>query len=62
MPAPGAFSTIAVDIHKNNLIVVSGVNVDVEDTEELLRQFVQDALLVKTSGGGTKLYDQCVSS
>lgn len=31
-----------------------------ESTEDLLRQYVQDALIAKSSGSGTKLYDQCV--
>lgn len=31
-----------------------------EESEELLKQFVQDALLLKSSGGGTTLYDQYV--
>lgn len=34
--------------------------VDVEESEELLKQFVQDALLLKSSGSGTALYDQYV--
>ena len=29
-----------------------------EDTDDLLRQFVQDALINKSTGGSTKLYDQ----
>ena len=36
--------------------------VDVEESEELLKQFVQDALLLKSSGSGTTLYDQYVWS
>jgi len=31
-----------------------------EATDELLRQFVQDALIAKSNSGSTKLYDQCV--
>jgi hypothetical protein len=34
---------------------------DVEESEELLKQFVQDALLLKSSNGGTRLYDQYVA-
>jgi hydrogenase maturation factor len=36
--------------------------VEVEESEELLKQFVQDALLLKSSGSGTTLYDQYVES
>lgn len=37
-----------------------GVDVGAEESEELLKQYVQDALIIKSSGGGSKLYDQCV--
>ena len=37
----------------------TGTN-DVEASEELLKQFVADALILKSSGQGTKLYDQLV--
>ena len=33
-----------------------------EESEELLKQFVQDALLLKSSGDGTTLYDQYVET
>lgn len=33
---------------------------DVESSEELLKQFVQDALILKSTGQGSKLYDQLV--
>ncbi len=33
---------------------------DVEASEELLKQFVADALILKSSGQGSKLYDQLV--
>eukprot|EP00204_Picochlorum_oklahomense_P001235 CAMPEP_0118808542 /NCGR_PEP_ID=MMETSP1161-20130426/36035_1 /TAXON_ID=249345 /ORGANISM="Picochlorum oklahomensis, Strain CCMP2329" /LENGTH=754 /DNA_ID=CAMNT_0006737935 /DNA_START=101 /DNA_END=2365 /DNA_ORIENTATION=- len=31
-----------------------------EESEELLKQYVQDSLILKSSGGGSKLYDQLV--
>jgi len=37
----------------------TGTN-DVEASEELLKQFVADALILKSSGQGSKLYDQLV--
>lgn len=36
------------------------VLVGAEESEELLKQYVQDSLLLKSSGGGSKLYDQYV--
>lgn len=34
--------------------------VGAEESEELLKQYVQDSLILKSSGGGSKLYDQYV--
>lgn len=46
--------------HAMGLDRVFPVLAGAEESEELLKQYVQDSLILKSSGGGSKLYDQYV--
>jgi len=46
--------------HAMGLDRICPVLAGAEESEELLKQYVQDSLILKSSGGGSKLYDQYV--